>query len=162
MKPQDFAGSTPALRLEDYFAGSTRAYGLFEDRFGNLRRQFVVDIDGTWDGRRLVLDERFTYSDGEKDRRVWSIEKLDEHVYRGSADDVVGEAAGLSYGNALNWRYTMDLKMGDGALRVKFDDWMFLQPDDVLINRAEVTKFGVQLGTVTIVFRKDPPPAAGG
>ena len=65
MKPTDFKESTPALVIEDYFAGETRAWGLFEDRFGTLRRQFTVDITGTWDGDQLVLDERFRYSDGD-------------------------------------------------------------------------------------------------
>ncbi|NCW55946.1 MAG: DUF3833 family protein, partial [Rhodobacteraceae bacterium] len=29
----------PSLVLEDFFAGDTIALGIFEDRFGNLRRQ---------------------------------------------------------------------------------------------------------------------------
>lgn len=154
MKPQDFANSEPRLVVEDYFAGRTRAWGLFEDRFGNLRRQFVVDIDGRWDGLELVLDEHFTYADGERDRRVWRIVKKDEHTYEGRADDVVGTAAGVAYGNALNWQYDMDLKVGDKTWRVRFDDWMFLQADGVLINRARVSKFGLEIGEVTLFFRK--------
>jgi len=38
---------------------------------------------------------------------------------------------------------------------VRFDDWMYLQSDGVLLNRAKVTKFGVELGTVTLAFSKD-------
>jgi hypothetical protein len=154
MKPQDFAETEPRLVVEEYFAGQTRAWGLFEDRFGDLRRQFVVDIEGRWDGRELVLDEHFTYADGERDRRVWRIVKKDDHTYEGRADDVLGTATGVAYGNALNWRYDMDLKVGDNTWRVRFDDWMFLQPDGVLINRARVSKFGLEIGEVTLVFRK--------
>ena len=154
MKPQDFAETEPRLVVEEYFAGQTRAWGLFEDRFGDLRRQFVVDIEGRWDGRELVLDEHFTYADGEPDPRVWRIVKKDDHTYEGRADDVLGTATGVAYGNALNWRYDMDLKVGDNTWRVRFDDWMFLQPDGVLINRARVSKFGLEIGEVTLVFRK--------
>jgi len=152
MKPTDFKNTAPRLLIEEYFAGETRAWGIFEDRFGRLRRQFIVDITGTWDGRELVLDERFEYSDGERDRRVWTIEKTGEHTYGGRADDVIGKAEGQAYGNALNWRYDMDLKVGDGTLRVHFNDWMFLQPSGVLLNRARVTKLGVEVGTVTLAF----------
>ena len=45
----------PDLILEQYFLGKTFASGIFEDRFGNVRRQFTVDIDGTWDGKTLTL-----------------------------------------------------------------------------------------------------------
>lgn len=159
MQPSDFKDTEPRLEIESYFAGRTRAWGLFEDRFGTVRRQFTVDIDGTWDGDELVLDERFTYSDGETDRRVWRIRRTGEHEYEGRAGDVVGVARGTAYGNALNWRYRMDLKVGDGTLRVHFDDWMFLQPSGVLLNRAEVTKFGVAIGRVTLSFAK-PDSAA--
>jgi hypothetical protein len=161
MKPQDFANSEPRLVVEDYFAGRTRAWGLFEDRFGNLRRQFVVEIDGRWDGRELVLDEHFTYADGERDRRIWRIVKTDEHTYEGRADDVVGTASGVAYGNALNWQYDLDLKVGEKTWRVRFDDWMFLQSDGVLLNRARVTKFGLDIGEVTLVFQRVPNAVEG-
>ena len=157
MKPSDFSKTTPVLRIEDYFVGKTRAWGIFEDRFGNLRRQFVVDIQGGWDGELLVLDERFRYSDGETDRRVWTIKKIDEHRYEGTADDVIGTATGESYGNALNWRYDMDLKVGESTLRVHFNDWMFLQSSGALVNRARVSKFGIAIGEVTLFFQKAAP-----
>ena len=154
MDIKKFEAATPQLVLEEYFAGKTRAWGIFEDRFGTLRRQFTVDIDGRWDGRTLVLDERFVYRDGERDRRVWTIEKVGPNRYQGRADDVIGVATGEAKGNALSWRYNMDLKVGDSTLRVHFDDWMFLQPDNVLINRARVSKWGVELGRVILFFSK--------
>ena len=160
MKPEQFEGREPRLLIEDYLAGNTRAWGLFEDRFGNLRREFVVDIQGTWDGETLTLVEDFVYADGETQQRIWTIKKLDDNRYSGTAADVIGEAEGISYGNALNWRYTLALPIGDSVWNVRFDDWMFLQPDNVLVNRARVTKFGFELGEVTIFFRKMPDQAA--
>jgi hypothetical protein len=154
MKPSDFKDAEPRLTIEDYFAGKTHAWGIFEDRFGTLRRQFTVDISGTWNGKELVLDERFEYRDGEKDRRVWTIRKTGDQTYEGRADDVIGMAQGEAQGNALNWRYDMDLKVGDGTLRVHFNDWMFLQPSGVLVNRARVSKFGIEIGEVTLFFMK--------
>ena len=153
MQPEDFKDTGPKLKIEEYFLGETRAWGIFEDRFGKLRRQFVVDIMGTMDGDELVLDERFDYADGEKDRRVWRIRKLDEHNYEGRADDIIGVAKGVSYGNALNWSYDLDLQIGDNSLRVHFNDWMFLQTDGVLMNRARVTKWGFDIGEVTLMFK---------
>jgi hypothetical protein len=154
MKIENFAGRTPELVLENYFLGHTRASGIFEDRFGNLRRQFEVDITGTVDGDTLTLDEHFIFADGETDRRVWTIRRIDENTYEGTADDVIGTAEGKVFGNALNWTYQVDLAMGDRSLRVRFDDWLFLQPDGVLINRARVTKFGFEIGQVTLFFQR--------
>lgn len=153
MKPEDFKDTGPRFDVQEYFVGETRAWGIFEDRFGKLRRQFVVDITGTMEGDVLVLDERFDYADGERDRRVWRITKLDEHNYEGRADDVIGVAKGESYGNALNWSYDLDLEIGSNKVRVHFNDWMFLQPDGVLMNRARVSKWGFEIGEVTLMFK---------
>jgi uncharacterized protein YceK len=154
MNPRDFSDSSQRLDLFDYFQGHTLAWGLFEDRFGKLRRQFRVDISGTVDGDTLVLEEDFLYADGERQQRTWTITRNSDDTYTGRAADVVGEAHGETAGNALHWTYLMDLQIGDRQLRVAFDDWMFLQPDGVLLNRARVSKFGLEIGSVTLAFMK--------
>ena len=147
----------PTLALEEFFEGESVAYGIFEDRFGNLRRQFRVNLKGTVRGKRLVLDEQFLYEDGEKAQRIWTIDKLDSGDdgtvrYVGQASDVDGRANGRVSGNGLNWRYDVVLTMDGRELEVHFDDWIYRQSEDVAINRAYVSKFGVEIGSVTIVF----------
>ena len=149
-----FAVSERTLKLEDYFLGETTAYGVFEDRFHKVRRQFKVDITGTLDGNILTLDERFIYDDGERETRVWTIEVLGGGAYRGTANDVPDMAEGRAVGNAFNWRYKVDLSVNGDTWRVGFNDWMYLLDDGVLLNRAYVTRFGVEIGEVTIAFRK--------
>lgn len=151
---EQFDTAPRQLVLEDYFAGKTTAYGLFEDRFGKVRRQFKVDIIGEVEGDRLTLTENFVYDDGELDTRVWEIDILGNGQYRGTAGDVPVAAVGQVSGNAFNWKYKVDLKVGDSVWNVGFNDWMFLMPDDVLINRAYVTRYGIEIGQVTIAFRK--------
>ena len=158
---------TPPLRLEEFFQGETIAWGIFEDRFGNLRRQFRVNITGTVEGDTLTLDEDFLYDDGEKDNRVWTITNLGTGEdglihYEGRAADIGGSAKGRIAGNALNWIYDIDLQMGDKQLGVRFNDWIYQQDENVAINRAYVSKFGIGIGSVTHVFmRGDAARAIG-
>lgn len=149
-----FDNAPRTLVLEDYFAGETTAHGIFEDRFGKVRRQFKVDITGTVENGQLTLDERFIYDDGEREVRVWEIDILGNGQYRGTAGDVPDYATGEVSGNAFNWKYKVDLKVGDSTWKVGFDDWMYLVEDDVLINRAYVTRWGIRIGEVTITFVK--------
>lgn len=154
MKIEDFAGNEPKFVLEDYFEGRSQATGIFYDRFGDIRRQFTVDIEVTVEDDRLTLVEDFTYDDGETERRVWKLTRTGPDTYEGTAEGVVGIAKGKIAGNAFHWTYTFDLKMKDRTLRVNFDDWMFLQPNGVVMNRATVTKWGFELGTAVISFEK--------
>ena len=67
MKLEQFKNNKPEFKLEEYFKGKTVARGVFEDRFGNVKKSFKVDIDGTWDGKYLIMKENFIYDDGTKE-----------------------------------------------------------------------------------------------
>jgi len=157
MKLEDYKDKKPILKLEEYFNGKTIARGVFEDRFGNIKKSFKVFIDGSWDGKYLILKEDFIYDDGTKDYREWKLTKDQNNPnhYSGYADGVIGTASGSVSGNAFNWKYGFKLKVGNSTLNVKFDDWMFLQEDGYLINIAKVKKFGITLGRVILFFEKN-------
>lgn len=146
--------STRNLNLEEFFAGRTVAYGQFQDIFGTVRRRFEVEINGTWDGETLTLIEDFLYEDGTTEQRVWTLLKTGEDTWRGTAPGVIGEAFGEERGDSFNWRYTIDLPVPDGTLRVTFDDWMWLLTEDRLLNRAYMKRYGVDIGDVIITFEK--------
>lgn len=156
MKIEDFAQGTPELRLEQYFAGRTRAAGLFEDRFGTVRRTFTVDITGTWDGRTLTLDEDFLYNDGEVQKRIWRLTKTGDRTWEGRADDVIGVATGREAGNAFQFGYRINLQVGTSTWEVRFDDWMFRIDDETVLNTARVYRWGLWIGTVQLAFRRVP------
>ena len=154
---KDYAANTPPLKLEQFFEGRSYAYGIFEDRFGNLKRQFRVHIDGRVDADGLILDERFIYEDGETARRVWTIQNrgVDETGlvrYQGQADDIDGVATGQIAGNVLSWSYDIVLSLSGQNLKVRFDDFIYQLDEDIAINRAYVSKWGVEIGQVTLVF----------
>ncbi len=152
--PDDYRAEKPVLELDRYFSGTIDAWGMFTDRQGKVVKRFSVVMRGSWTGDTGTLDEDFSYSDGTREKRVWTIRKTAPGRYIGTAADVVGEAIGSAAGNALNWRYVLDLKVGDKSYHVDFDDWMYLMDDDVMLNRARMSKFGFALGEVTIAFKK--------
>ena len=156
--PADYASESPKLDLRTYFNGPLTAHGVFTDRSGKVVRRFTVKMVGTWNGNQGVLDEDFSYSDGKKEKRVWRLTDLGNGRYSGRADDVVGEATGVAAGNALNWRYTLALKVDERVVNVQFDDWMYLMDERVMLNKAVMSKFGVRLGEVTLSFYKNPAP----
>lgn len=153
---ETYRNEKPVLDLRQYFNGTVDAWGLFQDRSGKVVKRFTVRIDAKWQGDTGVLDEHFEYSDGSKSRRVWTITRIGDNRYRGTADDVVGEAIGEVSGNALRWRYVLKLDVEGRTWEVDFDDWMYLMDDQVMLNRSVMRKFGIDLGEVTLAFRKRP------
>lgn len=150
----DYRNEEPRLDLREYFAGRVDAWGMFQKRSGEVVKRFHVRIDGSLEGDRLILDEHFSYSDGTTQRRVWTLRPDGPNRWRGTAGDVVGEAVGEVAGNALRWRYMLELPVDGSVYRVSFDDWMYLIDAKTMANRSFMTKFGVELGQVTLFFRK--------
>lgn len=156
---QDYAQQQPRLDIRDYLNGPLTAHGMFTDRSGRVVKRFTVKMTGTWQGKEGeetgTLDEHFQYSDGTTQHRVWHLKHLGNGRYTGRADDVVGQAAGESAGNAFRWTYTLALPVDGRTWNVSMDDWMFLMDGRTLLNRTAMSKFGVHLGDVTLAFTKD-------
>jgi len=148
----------PVLDLAEYFSGTIDAYGIFTDRSGEVKKRFTVLIKSNWtviDGKRVgTLDESFDYSDGTKQKRIWTLTEVAPGKFIGRADDVIGEAQGELAGNALNWTYTLALPVDGTIYHVQFNDWMYLVTPKVMLNKAKMSKFGIELGEVTLSFYK--------
>ena len=155
MKPEDFKDQKPRLIIEEYLSGNVQAWGILQNRSGKVIRQFSADLDGKWDGKKLILDEKFNWNDGEIQNRQWQITKLDEHNYEGTAGDVVGTAKGYSYGPAFKFEYVLLVPVKGREIKITFDDWIFMQDERVAINRAKMTKFGFRVADLTVVFVKN-------
>jgi hypothetical protein len=148
----------PELDITHYFSGPVIAHGMVQDWRGKVRRQFVATMQGDWakDGNSGTLSEAFTYDNGEKQTRVWTFRKTGARTWTGTAGDVLGAATGVQYGNALQLQYRMDVPVGGRTWRLLFDDRLYLQDDEVLLNRAVMRKFGLPVGSLTVVMRRQP------
>lgn len=150
-----YLDKTPKLVLSEFFNGNIKAHGIVQDRSGNIIKSFEVSMKATWSGLEGVLEEDFLYSDGVKQRRVWKLKSLGDGNFEGTADDILDKASGRSYGNAFNWEYKMDLPVDGSTYRVKFEDWMWLMEDGVLVNRSYMKAYGFVVGEVSIFMKKE-------
>lgn len=149
-----YDNTKPELDIKEYFDGPIQAWGIVQDWRGNVTRKFDIEMMGSWDGDVGKLEEDFAYDDGKTQRRVWTITKLSDKTYEGTASDIKGKADGKANGNAVQWNYQMYLEVDGKTYLVTFDDWMFLMKDGVLINRSYIKKFGITVAELTIFMKK--------
>jgi len=147
---EDYKSVSPAFNIEQFFDGNVKAWGIVQNRSGEVVQRFVVDIDGSVDGDTLTLDESFNYGVGDgPTSRTWS-----DNSFVGRASDIEGPAKGTSYGNAFNFHYEMDLPVDDTTYSVTFDDWFWAFDDSTMMNRSYIRKFGIVMAEVTIFMQK--------
>jgi len=147
---------SPPFVLEEFFVGDIKAWGIVQNRKGDVVQRFEVDIKGTWKNNTLTLDEKFYYGLGEGvSKRIWTIHKSSVGNYSGSATDIEGPAIGIAHGNAMLWSYEMDLPVGENRYRVRFDDWIWAFDEHTIVNRSYIKKFGLIMAEVTIFMQKN-------
>ncbi|USD64364.1 DUF3833 domain-containing protein [Vibrio sp. SCSIO 43136] len=150
----DYDQSKPEFDLFGFFQGESKAWGMIQDYSGKVQRSFEVTLIGRVEQDTLILEEDFVFNDGEKDTRVWRIERNAYGKYVGRADDIIGVANGEESGNALRWRYDFSLKLEDSVIEVHFDDWLYRLDERRVVNRTSIRKFGIEVAELTIFFER--------
>ena len=51
----------------------------------------------------------------------------------------------------------MNIKVDNSTYAINFDDWMFLMDGGRIINRNYFTKFGLNVGELTLFMQKESP-----
>lgn len=153
----DYEQTRPHFDIMQFFDGDVKAWGIVQNRSGEVVQRFVVDIEGTVAGKQLTLDESFDYGVGEGPAsRVWQITQQADGSFTGTAGDINGTAIGTSHGNAFNFHYSMDLPVDDTTYSVTFDDWFWSFDENTMMNRSYIRKFGLVMAEVTIFMQKQP------
>jgi hypothetical protein len=152
-------GVAADLKLEEFFKGTTHAYGNFKAINGK-KREFRVLLNGKWNGKTLVLREDFFYTDGERDVKTWRFTKTSPTTYSGTREDVRGTTTVKVKGNTAKFSYTVDIDNGPKTNLVKFKDTLILKKDGTLRNTARVSKFGIPVARVAVNFARSKAGAA--
>jgi hypothetical protein len=155
---RDYQAEKPKLELDQFLNGELEAFGIVQNRSGEVVKRFRCHMAAKWEMVNQVLqgtiDETFYYSDGTTSKRIWVLNKTADNKYKGTAGDVIGEATGETSGNAFNWKYVLDVPLDSGTIHLTMDDWMYLINDKVIINKTQMKKFGFKVGEVTLTIIK--------
>jgi hypothetical protein len=152
--PKQDINTMETFDLVDFFSGKTQGSGFVQDRSGEIIRTFEVITAGEFNNDKGTLKETFTWNDGEIENRIWTLNRIGEREWSGTAPDVVGNAKGTVKNDKLRWSYTLTLKVGGKNINLKFDDQMWMSETGVMVNHAKFSKFGLHLGDVVVSFRK--------
>ena len=144
----------PKLDPKVFFSGKLTAHGIIKNRQGEMVRYFNADLEGSWQDNKGILDEKFIFNDGEVQYRKWVLEPQGDNTYIGSAEDVVGPAEIKTSGNAMFLDYVLRIPRNDSTIDITIDDKMYLVSENVLINESVMTKWGFEVGSITLTIIK--------
>ncbi len=150
----DYRNETPRFDIRQYLNGRVEGWGVFEDIKGKVTNRFYVLMETKWQGNVGTLKEYFTFHDGKKQERVWTITMLDDNNFEATAEDVIGKAKGQQNGNAVNMKYILQVPVDGKTYNMDMDDWMYMLNDEIVVNRTSMKKLGVKVGELSLFFKK--------
>jgi hypothetical protein len=157
MMPARSQSEAKKFRLEKFFRGRCEGNGYTVSRSGSLQNKFRIEAEGNWDAKTntLSLKEEYLFGDGHIDILKWSIIKRSETRYVGKEDRIDGEADGDEDEQSFRWRYVRSVPAKDGtSSKIRFDDHFWPQGENTLLVYASLTKFGIEVGRISAVYRK--------
>jgi len=154
VRPKDYSQQVPELDFKKFLQGSLTGWGIYQDRDGKVSKRFRIDMTAEWQGDVGKFVENFSFNDGTTQVREWELTRIDDHHYKGKANDSIGEGKGEVWGNTMHWNYTIRTVTDSGTYNLDYDYWMYLIDDKTLINRATLSKFGFTLGDIAVTFHK--------
>lgn len=150
----DYDDTGVRFDIKEYFTGPVVAWGIVQDYSDKVSRRLCVEIEGTWEGNKGTLAEKFYFDDGEISYRNWQLTKQVDNSYLGTAEDVDGVAKGVHQGFAFNLSYNLLLTLDEETYNVSMDDWMYQLDEMRVMNKTSMHKFGIKVADITLFFDK--------
>ncbi len=150
----DYKDTQPEFDLKKFFTGDLKGWGLIKNYNGKVTKRFTVDMTGTWENNQGVLYELFKYQDGSTQERTWYLNKQENNINTGTANDVAGTATGKQEGFAFYWTYDLLFDSDGKQIQVHLNDWLYQVDENALISEATIKKFGINVGEVIVFIIK--------
>ncbi len=141
--------------LTGFFTGECMGKGIIEDRFRNVRKEIEVKMIGSWQGDKFHMDEEFRYDDGSQEFRNWHVVFEEGCRFKASCPELAKPAIGHSRERNVVMNYRFPVPLFGRAWNLDFDDRMFQLDERTLFEKAVMSKFGIRLADIYLVFTKD-------
>jgi hypothetical protein len=153
----DFRGTMPEFRPEEFLVGKLEGWAVLESVVGGLQKRATISATGEWDiaAQTIAFTETYTFDDGHANTLHWVIRKNSENEYSGSEPLLEGGAVGEQAGCAFHWKYTREVPQADGnKTKLNFDDWFYRIDDRVCIVRGSAGRAGLPFAIAHVTYRK--------
>ena len=144
----------PPFGYSSFFEGPVDAWGVFMDRFGTVRSNVVVRMNGAWRGDTFVLDEEFRFDDGVPDQRTWLLKDHADGRFTATCDQCAGPIEGRNIANGAHIVYRFRITIRGIAFSVVFDDEVRRLDERRVFNRATMKKFGITIGHFLLIAER--------
>ncbi len=142
------------LIFENFFNGEVHAEGNLIQFFPKkkIKSLFVV-FKGRYKNNQLKLREEY-HDEKTKIIRNWEFKKISANYFTGNEENVRGKIIVDINKNHLLMKYLFKITIWKFSTTVFIKDHMYLISNNEIINTTYVSKFGLKLAKVVLLYKK--------
>jgi hypothetical protein len=156
VQPSVYQGTTPIFDFKSYFIGEFQGVGISQDWRGKVISRFEINTAGSWDDTKgeviQVIQDDNKNEDGIE--RIWKFKQINEHIYQGREDNVIGVAKLEQYGNMVNIKYKRSYNFLGMDWEMEVTNKMYMIDANRVISETLVSKLGIPYFTRIIIYQK--------
>ncbi|MEM6619765.1 MAG: DUF3833 family protein [Pseudomonadota bacterium] len=152
-KTSDYPTGRP-FDIREHLDGRMVCEGVLYGPLGRVVTRFVADFEGTWEGNKGRLRESFRYDSGSTQDREWTLTTHNDGTFDALASDLAGPGTGVMDGSAVRLSYRIKLPESGGGHELDATDWMYLLDNGTIVNRSQLSKFGIKVAELVATIRK--------
>ena len=142
------------LEFENFFSGEVVARGNLILRYPRKSiKNIYVAFKGTYRNNQLKLQEQYLEND-KKIVRNWKFKKISNNLFQGTEKNVKGNIIVNIDKNRLIMKYYYKLIVWNITITVLIKDYMYLISEKEIINTTNVSKFGIKLAELVLLYKK--------
>ena len=142
------------FKFEDFFSGEVIAKGNLMLRYPKKSiKGLHIIFKGLYQNNQLKLKEYY-HEENKKIIRNWKFKKLSNNLFHGTEKNIKGNIIVNIEKNRLQMKYYFKLTVWNLKVVVLIRDYMYLINETEMINTTYVSKFGIKLAEVILLYKK--------
>jgi len=145
-----------AFAPESFFLGRTEGAGVVRDPFGRIVRRCRITTSGAFSATQQAVrfDEVFAYDDGEVDTWRWVMQAGRDGRYVAAESKAGSGLSGARQGDDYVLSFRRPAGRAKGPLTPHYRARFTLLSPEIALKRADVSLFGVPIGSLSAVHRR--------
>jgi hypothetical protein len=123
--------------IKKFYQGNIEAVSVKFDKNDKIIATKTIQINGSWDGDKGIIRQKFIDNNNNKDSRTWLITLENNNNFSAIGHDSVSPAHGIHTGNVIQMSYQLKVPYNDVKTNVNFIDTMYVVNDKSMIKISE-------------------------
>ncbi len=123
--------------IKSFYQGDIEAFSVKFDKNDKIIATKTIQINGSWDGDKGIIRQKFIDNNNNKDSRTWLVTLNEDKTFSAIGHDSVEPASGMQVGNVIQMKYKLKVPYNGVKTNIDYVSTMYLVNDNAMTQISE-------------------------